>query len=64
MYFYLQLFDKCLAPNTLGDGTGCDNMTCIIVTFDQIWNNNKNKRPAEEAEQVSDKRRKTEDLGT
>ncbi len=21
----------CLAPNTKGDGTGCDNMTCIIV---------------------------------
>jgi len=20
-----------LAPNTLSDGTGCDNMTCIIV---------------------------------
>lgn len=23
----------CLAPNCNGDGTGCDNMTCIIVTF-------------------------------
>jgi protein phosphatase 1G len=22
-----------LAPNTLGDGTGCDNMTAIIVKF-------------------------------
>jgi len=20
-----------LAPNTLSDGTGCDNMTCIII---------------------------------
>ncbi|XP_039292202.1 probable protein phosphatase CG10417 [Nilaparvata lugens] len=28
-----QMFDHCLAPNTLGDGTGCDNMTCIIVKF-------------------------------
>ncbi|CAF0824326.1 unnamed protein product, partial [Didymodactylos carnosus] len=27
------LFMYCLAPNTSGDGTGCDNMTCIIVTF-------------------------------
>jgi protein phosphatase 1G len=27
----LQLFDACLAPNTHGDGTGCDNMTAIIV---------------------------------
>jgi hypothetical protein len=23
----------CLAPNTSGDGTGCDNMTAIIVQF-------------------------------
>jgi hypothetical protein len=23
----------CLAPNCSGDGTGCDNMTCIITTF-------------------------------
>ena len=29
----LQLFHNCLAPNTLGDGTGCDNMTAIIVKF-------------------------------
>uniref|UniRef100_A0A2S2QNS0 protein-serine/threonine phosphatase n=1 Tax=Sipha flava TaxID=143950 RepID=A0A2S2QNS0_9HEMI len=26
-----ELFRTCLAPNTLSDGTGCDNMTCIIV---------------------------------
>ncbi|XP_033097965.1 probable protein phosphatase 2C 11 [Anneissia japonica] len=26
-----ELFDACLAPDTSGDGTGCDNMTCIIV---------------------------------
>lgn len=55
------LFDKCLAPNTLGDGTGCDNMTCIIVTFDQIWNNNKNKRPAENVEDNAEKRRRMDD---
>lgn len=59
-----QLFNRCLAPNTMGDGTGCDNMTCIIVTFDQIWNNNKNKRHAEETEEVLDKRRKTEEIVT
>ncbi|XP_075525614.1 protein phosphatase 1G [Dermacentor variabilis] len=29
------LFDACLAPDTTGDGTGCDNMTCIIVQFHQ-----------------------------
>lgn len=28
-----ELFDHCLAPNTLSDGTGCDNMTCIIAKF-------------------------------
>lgn len=39
-------------------------MTCIVVTFDQLWNNNKNKRPAEDNEEMSDKRRKTEELGT
>ena len=27
------MFDFCLAPDTSGDGTGCDNMTCVIVTF-------------------------------
>lgn len=27
----MQLFNHCLAANTYGDGTGCDNMTCIIV---------------------------------
>ncbi|XP_068629424.1 protein phosphatase 1G isoform X2 [Battus philenor] len=28
-----EMFDHCLAPTTLGDGTGCDNMTAIIVRF-------------------------------
>lgn len=28
-----ELFDYCLAPHTKGDGTGCDNMTAIIVQF-------------------------------
>lgn len=27
------MFHNCLAPNTIGDGTGCDNMTAIIVKF-------------------------------
>lgn len=30
---FLKLFHNCLAPNTIGDGTGCDNMTAIIVKF-------------------------------
>ncbi|XP_050680774.1 uncharacterized protein LOC126976470 isoform X2 [Leptidea sinapis] len=28
-----EMFDHCLAPSTVGDGTGCDNMTAIIVRF-------------------------------
>lgn len=27
------MFDFCLAPDTMCDGTGCDNMTAIIVQF-------------------------------
>ena len=29
----MQLFEHCLAPDTMGDGTGCDNMTAVIVKF-------------------------------
>ncbi|KAG7209101.1 hypothetical protein KM043_015247 [Ampulex compressa] len=28
-----ELFDHCLAPDAYGDGTGCDNMTAVIVRF-------------------------------
>ncbi|KAL4705759.1 hypothetical protein ACJJTC_006540 [Scirpophaga incertulas] len=28
-----EMFDHCLAPSTMGDGTGCDNMTAIIIRF-------------------------------
>uniref|UniRef100_A0A8C6NJR8 Protein phosphatase 1G n=1 Tax=Nothobranchius furzeri TaxID=105023 RepID=A0A8C6NJR8_NOTFU len=28
-----ELLDHCLAPDSSGDGTGCDNMTCIIITL-------------------------------
>ncbi|XP_037923415.1 probable protein phosphatase CG10417 [Hermetia illucens] len=28
-----ELFDHCLAPNTMGDGTGCDNMTALLIRF-------------------------------
>ncbi|KAK2588023.1 hypothetical protein KPH14_004097 [Odynerus spinipes] len=31
-----ELFDHCLAPDTFGDGTGCDNMTAVIVRFKQL----------------------------
>lgn len=29
----MQLFEACLAQNTAGDGTGCDNMTAVIIQF-------------------------------
>jgi len=38
-----ELFMHCLAPNTSGDGTGCDNMTAIIVKF------NFNQQPYDES---------------
>ncbi|XP_055373964.1 probable protein phosphatase CG10417 [Condylostylus longicornis] len=28
-----ELLNTCLSPSTLGDGTGCDNMTAIIIRF-------------------------------
>ncbi|ROT79394.1 hypothetical protein C7M84_001877 [Penaeus vannamei] len=31
-----ELFDHCLAPDTHGDGTGCDNMTCIIIKLNKL----------------------------
>ncbi|XP_064110562.1 probable protein phosphatase CG10417 [Macrobrachium nipponense] len=42
-----ELFDHCLAPDTLGDGTGCDNMTCIIVKFKDIESYGSAKRKSE-----------------
>ena len=36
MQLFLQLMDKCMAPDTSGDGTGCDNMTCLIVLLNQV----------------------------
>ena len=29
----LQMIDHCLAPDKTGDGSGCDNMTVVIVQF-------------------------------
>ncbi|TKS69954.1 Protein phosphatase 1G [Collichthys lucidus] len=48
-----ELLDHCLAPDTSGDGTGCDNMTCVIITLRahpaQSEDTKKRKHP-EEAE--------------
>lgn len=61
----LQLFDHCLAPDTLGDGTGCDNMTCVIVRFKPTAAAEEpasNKRPAEDQpEESSAKKSKLEE---
>lgn len=52
--FSFQLFDNCLAPDTHGDGTGCDNMTCIIVQLNEttqapeIFSGSKRKLSSEE----------------
>lgn len=51
----------CLAPNCNGDGTGCDNMTCQIVTFKPYksniltTNNSVNSLESIEATAKSDK---------
>ena len=37
------MFEYCLAPNVYGDGTGCDNMTCIIVRFKNLIKNEKKR---------------------
>lgn len=48
-----QLFDTCLAPDTTGDGTGCDNMTCVIVKFHDrpAVSPKTGKRPASETKE-------------
>lgn len=48
-----ELFDACLAPNTLGDGTGCDNMTAVIVRFKPSILKLPTKISANETEDVS-----------
>lgn len=53
------MFDHCLAPNTLGDGTGCDNMTAIIVKFK--FNSLKRAASSEELDEPDIKRTKTEE---
>ncbi|KAJ8725715.1 hypothetical protein PYW08_003898 [Mythimna loreyi] len=70
-----EMFDHCLAPSTMGDGTGCDNMTAIIVVFKRgiisdvgqhsITAEGAKKRAAEEEhnqeEQQDSKRQKIDD---
>jgi len=45
------LFDACLADDTCGDGTGCDNMTAIIIQLNkQTKTAASNKRSIDEVE--------------
>jgi len=50
------MFDFCLAPDTNGDGTGCDNMTCMIVVFKELQSavTTANKRKAETDDEDSE----------
>lgn len=64
-----QLFDHCLAPNTMGDGTGCDNMTCIIVKFHKLDSTNdktslkRSHSPVDDSSK-EEKKMKTEDASS
>lgn len=62
------MLDSCLAPDTTGDGSGCDNMTAIIVLFNSesgATEHNDKKRKQQEADipdgDLPDKRIKTVD---
>lgn len=48
----LQLFDVCLARDSKGDGTGCDNMTAVIVNFKEKILEQPTKLKPEEIETV------------
>uniref|UniRef100_T1JKV7 protein-serine/threonine phosphatase n=1 Tax=Strigamia maritima TaxID=126957 RepID=T1JKV7_STRMM len=56
-----ELFDKCLSPTTIGDGTGCDNMTCIVVKFKQLSDAKTCKRHSDTEVEQENKRIKTKD---
>ena len=67
------MFDFCLAPDTNGDGTGCDNMTCVIIVFKHLQagsaSRTTNKRKAETSdadcvEGESELKRPREDVAT
>ncbi|XP_060527784.1 probable protein phosphatase CG10417 [Cylas formicarius] len=55
-----EMFDHCLAPNTMGDGTGCDNMTAIIVKFNPGL---RKRASSSEPERTDSKRTKTDTIG-
>ncbi|XP_003739466.1 probable protein phosphatase 2C 60 [Galendromus occidentalis] len=58
-----QLFRRCIAPDTSGDGTGCDNMTCIIVRLSEESCGSKRQSDGNSEEQKQKKSR-SEDAST
>ena len=44
LQFFFQLFDHCLAPDTMNDGTGMDNMTAVIVKLRPDFDGNKSAK--------------------
>ena len=50
------LFYHCLAKDTSGDGTGCDNMTAIVVSFDK--HKGSKRKITEESDEPKAKRSK------
>ncbi|XP_039954778.1 probable protein phosphatase CG10417 isoform X1 [Bactrocera neohumeralis] len=59
-----ELFDTCLAPNTIGDGTGCDNMTAVIVRFESKILDLPTKLSPEEIVLIKDVTAKTSNTNT
>lgn len=43
-----EMFDSCLAPDTSGDGCGCDNMTGMIIQLNPKTKNSKRPRSDDE----------------
>lgn len=55
-----EMFDHCLAPNTMGDGTGCDNMTVCVIQFKNELVKKRSADNVAEEDENSAKRAKTE----
>lgn len=54
-----EMFDHCLAPDTSGDGVGCDNMTGIIVQLNPRSKTSKRPRSDGESDEEDDQSKKS-----
>ena len=45
-----EMFDLCMAADTSGDGSGCDNMTALVVRLRNRAQNSKRPRSDDENE--------------